>query len=150
MSYDSGAPIAILVLIYGIFFGSLLLGLLISYVLYGIALSMFFRKVGVETWIAWVPFYRYWKWLEVGGFPGGYALFGLVPYGNIVTFVFIYIGMWHTGKAFGKDVGMVILGIFLPFVWLFVLSSASEVYRPELIAAAGYPPPRAGYGSIPR
>jgi hypothetical protein len=55
--------------------------------------------------------------------------------------------MWHTGKAFGKDSGMLVLGIFLPFVWLFILASKSEVYRPELITAAGYPPPLAGYGS---
>jgi hypothetical protein len=150
MSYDSQSTLAILALIYGLAFGFLLLSLLISYVLYGIALSLFFRKVGVESWIAWVPYYRYWKWLEVEGQPGAYALFGLVPYGNIVTAVFLYIGMWHTGKAFGKDVGMLILGIFLPFVWLFVLASKNEVYRPELIAAAGYPPPRAGYGSVPR
>jgi hypothetical protein len=150
MSYDSGAAIGFLVLIYGIVFGAILLGLLINYVLYGIALSMFFRKVGVESWIAWVPYYRYWKWLEVGGFQGAYALFGIIPYGGIATSVFLYIGMWHTGKAFGKDAGMLVLGIFLPFVWLFVLASEHEVYRPELIAAAGYPPPRAGFGSIPR
>ena len=147
MSYSSGAPIALLILIYGVVLGSIVLSLLISYVLYGIALSMFFRKVGVETWIAWVPYYRYWKWLEVEGQPGAFALFGIVSSFRIVTYVFLYIGMWHTGKAFGKDVGILILGIFLPFAWLFVLSARSEVYRPELITAAGYPRPLVGYGS---
>jgi hypothetical protein len=147
MSYDYGAAIGLLLLIYGIFFGAILLGLLIGYVLYGIALSMFFRKVGVESWIAWVPYYRYWKWLEVGGQQGAFALFGLVPYGGIATSVFLYIGMWRTGKAFGKNAGLLVLGIFLPFVWLFVLSGRSEAYRPELITAAGHPRPLAGYGS---
>jgi hypothetical protein len=147
MSNDSGAPTAFVILIFAVVFGYVLVVVLLQYVLYAIALSMFFRKVGVENWIAWVPFYRYWKWLEVGGYPGVYVLFGLIPYGNVVTFVFIYIGMWHTGKAFGKDAGMLVLGIFLPFVWLFILASKDEVYRPELITAAGYPPPLAGYGS---
>jgi hypothetical protein len=147
MSYDSGATIELLLLIYGVVLGIYAFALLIRYVLYGIALSMFFRKVGVDSWIAWVPYYRYWKWLEVEGQPGAYALFGIVSGLRIVTSIFLYIGMWSTGKAFGKDVGMLILGIFLPFVWLFVLASKDEVYRPELIAAAGYPPPRAGYGS---
>jgi Family of unknown function (DUF5684) len=147
MSYDSGAAVGFLILIYGIAFGAILFGLLVNYVLYAVALSMFFRKVGVESWIAWVPYYRYWKWLEVGGYQGAYALFGIIPYGGIVTSVFLYIGMWHTGKAFGKDAGMLVLGIFLPFVWLFVLASRGEVYRPEWITAAGYAPPLAGYGS---
>ena len=147
MSYDSQSYVALLLLIYGVILGSFLFALVINYVLYGIALSMFFRKVGVESWIAWVPYYRYWKWLEVEGQPGAYALFGIVSVLQIVTSIFLYIGMWSTGKAFGKDVGMLILGIFLPFAWLFVLASKNEVYRPELIAAAGYPPPRAGYGS---
>jgi hypothetical protein len=147
MSYNSGAPVALSILIFGLVFSYIAIVFLIQYVLYGIALSMFFRKVGIESWVAWVPYYRYWKWLEVGGHPGAYVLFSIIPYGNIVTFVFIYIGMWHTGKAFGKDSGMLVLGIFLPFVWLFILASKDEVYRPELITAAGFPPPLAGYGS---
>jgi hypothetical protein len=147
MTYNSGATVALLLLIYGSILAYLLILLLVEYVLYGIALSLFFRKVGVEGWIAWVPYYRYWKWLEVEGQPGAYALFAIVPSLRIVTSVFLYIGMWRTGKAFGKDAGMLVLGIFLPFVWLFVLASRNEVYRPELITAAGYPAPLAGYGS---
>jgi hypothetical protein len=147
MSYDTNAAIAALFIFYGVLIGVLVLTLVALYVVYGIALSMFFRKVGVEPWIGWVPYYRYWKWLEVGGQQGAFSLFSLIPYGGYATAVFLYIGMWRTGKAFGKDAGMLVLGIFLPFVWLFVLASRDEVYRPELITAAGFPPPRAGYGS---
>ncbi len=146
-SYGNGAWWAILLTILGLYLGILAVVLLIEYVLYGVALMLFFRKVGVAEWIAWVPYYRYWKWLEVGGQQGWFSLLALIPYGGIVTTVFLCIGMWQTGKAFGKDAGMLVLGIFLPFVWLFVLASRGEVYRPELIAAAGYPPPLAGYGS---
>src|ERR1700712_3266849 len=91
------------------------------YVLMSIALSRFFRKVGVEPWIAWVPIYNNWKWLEVGGQQGWLSLLSLIPYGSIATSVFLYIGMYRTGFAFRKDGGFLVLGIFLPFVWAFVL-----------------------------
>jgi hypothetical protein len=146
---DGSNALSIILLVYGILAAYLVFALLVNYVLYGIALMLFFRKVGVEPWIAWVPYYRYWKWLEVGGQNGAFVLFSLIPYGSVATFVFVYIGMWRTGKAFGKDVGMLILGIFLPFVWLFVLSGRNEVYHPEWLASYGYSPPRAGFGSVP-
>jgi hypothetical protein len=40
-----------------------------------------------------------------------------------------------------------VLGIFLPFVWAFILGGKNEVYRPETFASYGWPPPLAGYGS---
>ena len=150
MNYGDGAATGALVaLIFGIYAVVIIVALLVNYVLYAIALTLFFRKVGVEEWIAWIPYYRYWKWLEVGGQNGAFALFGIIPYGIYVTLVFLYIGMWRTGRAFGKDAGMLVLGIFLPFVWLFILASRTEVYHPEWLEAYGYPPPRAGFGSAP-
>jgi hypothetical protein len=124
--------------------------LIALYVVMSIALSMFFRKVGVPGWIAWVPYYNNWKWLEVGGFPGWLALVGLIPGAGIVTSIFLYLGMWRTGIAFRKTGGFLVLGIFLPYVWLFILSSRNEEYHPEFIPMAGFPPPIAGYGSVPR
>lgn len=120
------------------------------YVVLAFALMGFFRKVGVEPWIAWVPYYSTWKWLEVGGQNGSLALLSLIPYGGIVTSVFLYIGMYRTGFAFAKDGGFLVLGIFLPFVWLFILGGRDEVYRPELITQAGFPPPLAGHGAVAR
>jgi Family of unknown function (DUF5684) len=144
-SSQTAAFVDLLFALYGVIILSILI---INYVLYGIALMLFFHKVGVAEWIAWVPYYRYWKWLEVGGQNGAFVLFSLIPYGVYATTVFLCIGMWRTGRAFGKDAGMLVLGIFLPFVWLFVLSSRNEVYHPEWLAAMGYPPPRAGFGSV--
>ena len=119
------------------------------YVLTAIAMMGFFRKVGVEPWIAWVPVYNNWKWLEIGGFQGWIALAQLIYPGGIVTSIFIYIGMYRTGIAFRKDVGFFIIGLFFPFIWAFILGGKSAVYEPQLITAAGYPPPIAGYGSLP-
>lgn len=118
-----------------------------AYVVMSLALSSFFAKVGVERWIAWVPVYRTWKWLEVGGQPGWISLLVFAPSAGIVTSVFTYIGMYRSQLAFQKQPAFLLLGIFLPFVWLFLLGGRSETYRPELITAAGYPPPLAGFGA---
>lgn len=133
--------------VYAVVLGFAVLFAIAYYVVMSIALSRFFTKVGVDGWIAWVPFYSTWRWLEVGGQPGWLALLRLVG-GGIVTTIFLYIGMWRSGIAFRKDGGFLVLGIFLPFVWAFLLARPQEQYQPELITAAGYPPPLAGYGSL--
>lgn len=139
--------IAIFVLLYLAFIAFFVLIAIGYYVLESIALSKFFAKVGVEPWIAWVPFYRTWRWLEVGGQAGWFSLLSLIPYGSIVTAVFLGISMYRTGFAFRKGAEWVVLGLFLPPVWLFLLARESETYDPELIVAAGYPRPLAGFGS---
>ena len=95
-----------------------------SYLVMALALSKFFRRVGVEPWIGWVPIY------------------GHVPA------IFLAIGSYRTGIAFRKDSSWVVLAIFVPFVWLFLLERQQEVYGPQLIVNASYPPPRAGFGAI--
>jgi hypothetical protein len=140
----------IFLVIYIVFIGLTLFAALVYWVLLSFALSRFFAKVGVESWIGWVPIYQYWKWLEIGGFTGAIALLYLIPGARIAAAVCLYIGMYRTGIAFKKDPAFLILGIFLPFVWAFMLAGASETYEPELISAAGQPAPLAGFGSIAR
>ncbi len=142
---DTAAGVWVIIIAYVVIFG---VALLIAYLLTAITLSMFFRKVGVERWIAWVPFYNYWRWLEVGGQYGALALLTLIPYGGIVTAVFLAIGMYRTGIAFRKDSSWVVLGIFLPWLWCILLARPHEHYDPALLAAHGYPPPRAGHGAV--
>ena len=120
----------------------------LGYLVYAIALVQFFRKVGVETWKAWVPFYNSWKWLEVGGHNGAWVLFSCVPGGFVVTWVMLCIGMHRTGIAFARTNRTLLLGIILPVIWLFVVGSRGRIYRPELIGARGYPPPRAGHIAV--
>jgi hypothetical protein len=151
MSYDYGQSSSLFMVIY---LTVLVIDLAIAigvYVVTAFAFMSFFRKVGVEPWIAWVPYYSTWKWLEVGGQAGWLSLLGLVPYGGIATLVFLGIGMNRIGIAFRKPgAAYVVLGILLPFVWAFILGGKNEVYQPELITQAGFPPPRAGYGAVPR
>jgi len=142
---DTAAGVMVIIIVYAVFLGVILL---IGYLLKSITLMLFFRKVGVTPGLAWVPIYSTWKWLEVGGQLGAFSLFALIPYGGIVTTVFLAIGMYRSDIAFRKDTAWVVLGIFLPWLWCILLSRPEETYQPELIAAAGYPPPRAGYGAV--
>jgi len=147
--YGGGAAAAAFGLFFALYFGILFVVLVGNYVLTAVSLMQFFKKVGVQPGIAWVPIYQYWKWLEVGGQKGWLSLLLFVPVANYVTLVFLYIGMYRSGLAFRKDGAFVILGIFLPFVWCFMLGSRSAVYEPGLLAWHGYPPPLAGYGAVP-
>ena len=130
--------------------GSIALTLLIVaalWVLMGFALMALFRKVGIKPWVAWVPVYRTWVWLELGGQPGWLSLLSLAGLGT-VTSVFLYIGMYRTGLAFRRDGGFLVIGIFFPYVWAFILGGRAAVYEPALLAWHRQPPPRAGYGSV--
>src|SRR3954469_9794970 len=150
MSYDNGPVAAWWIAIFAVFaiwFGFVLLISLAFYVVNAFALMSLFRKVGVAPWIGWVPYYNTWTLLELGGQPGPLALLSLVPYGNYAVLVFLAIAHHRTGIAFRKSTGWVVLAIFLPFVWAFLLGRAEEVYQPELITAAGYPPPKVGFGA---
>ena len=156
MSYDydgTGALIAVILALYAAFSVIFLVAYLVIIVAYfvvmGFAYMSFFRKVGVEPWIGWVPVYNTWKWLEVGGQQGWFSLLVFVPFGSYVYLAFHGIGMYRTGKVFGKDGAWVVLGLFLPFVWLFLLGRERELYRPEWNANFGWPPPLAGHGSAP-
>ncbi|CAN5201533.1 hypothetical protein BH09ACT3_BH09ACT3_09880 [soil metagenome] len=154
MDYDDpssggGEALAALLAIYVIVIVVSLLVVLAFYVIMSFALMSFFRKVGVKPWIAWVPYYNNWVWLQIGGQQGWLALLALIPYGGIATAIFLYIGMYRTGVGFRKGGEWVVLGIFLPFVWAFLLGRRTEVYDPSLITARGYPSPLAGFGSAP-
>jgi len=143
----AGAAIGAIFALYAVFAVSMLVFAVGAYLLHAFAFMSFFRKVGVEPWIAWVPYYNIWKLLEVGGLPGYWVLLAIIPYGAIAAAVFMAIAMYRIGIAFRKDAGMLVLGIFFSFIWAFILGGHGEKYEPELITQAGYPRPLAGYGS---
>jgi hypothetical protein len=143
---DSGTVFAILWIVYLAIIGFALVVGLVIYILDGFAFMKLFRKVGIEPWAAWVPVFNVWRILELGGQPGWLALIALIPYGGSVTAVFAAIGAYKTGIAFRKDGSWVVLFIFLPFVWAWMLAADGLPYEPQLIAQRGYKPPLAGYG----
>jgi hypothetical protein len=143
----SGAALAIFLTVYVIAIG---VGFLVSvavYVLSGIAFMKLFRKVGVEPWAAWVPFFNNWRLLEVGGQEGWFSVLAIVPVGNYVAAVFIAIAGHKIGTAFRKDAAWTVLFIFLPFVWAWLLANDPAPYEPQNMALRGWKPPLLGYGS---
>lgn len=145
--YSSGA--AAITAFFVIYFLIIIFVVIASYVLQALSLSFLFRKVGVEPWKAWVPYYNTWLWLELGGQKGWLSLLAFIPGGAYVTLVFLYIGMYRTNRAFGQSTGLFVLGIFFPFIWCFVLGGGSSQYRPEVFQFFGWPPPYIGYGGVP-
>ena len=149
-SYGSGGEEAFLATFIGVYAIIIVVSLifaLASYVILAIGLAGLFRKAGIEPWKAWVPLYSTYVWLQLGGQNGHWVWASLIPYGSLVTSIFLYIGMHRTGKAFGKDTGFLVLGIFLPWVWVLILGLGKEEYHPERITAAGLGGPLVGYGS---
>lgn len=104
------------------FFGFYIVFLIIIYVVYAIFLGMIFKKAGVESWKAWVPVYNNWKMLEIGKQPGWWAILAFVPIVNIVAVVFTVIAMYHIGLSLQKEGWFVLLGIFIPIVWVIWLA----------------------------
>lgn len=113
---DEETALAAAALMASFFFVALFFGLIL-YVFSSICLMGIFKKAGVKQWIAWVPFYNNWKFLEIGGQQGFWAILAIIPVVNIVSAIFMYIAMYHIGKKLGKGDEFVILGILLPVVW---------------------------------
>lgn len=113
----TAATAALLVTLPIIFFFSL-----VAYVLQGIFLGLIFKKAGLAAWPAWVPVYNLWKWLEIGGQKGFWSILSLVPFVQIVAYVFIYISAYHIGLKLNKPGAFVLLAIFLTPVWLIWLA----------------------------
>jgi uncharacterized membrane protein len=107
----------------------------IAYVIGAIFLGKIFKKAGVESWVAWVPFYNSWKMLEIGGQQGFWAVLAIIPIVNYVSVVFMYIAMYHIGKKLGKDGVFVLLAIFLPIVWLIWLAVDKSIWNDKASTA---------------
>ena len=106
----SAGAVALFVLLGLVFF-------VIAYVIMALLLGRIFKKAGVASWIAWVPFYSTWKMLELGGQQGFWAVLAIVPIVNYVAIVFLYIAMYRIGLKLGKESWFVLLAIFVPIVW---------------------------------
>jgi hypothetical protein len=119
----------------GISLGFILFGLVLAvaaYVVSALLLGRIFKKAGIESWIAWVPFYNTWKLLEIGGQQGFWAVLAIIPIVQYVSIVFIFIAMYNIGLKLGKSGAFVVLGIFLSIVWLIWLAVDSSTWNESL------------------
>lgn len=98
--------------------------LLAAYVITGIFLGKIFKKAGVESWIAWVPFYNSWKMFQIGGQQGYWTLFAFIPLlGVIPVLVFYVMAALNIGRKLGKSDMYVVLALFLSPVWMILLGT---------------------------
>lgn len=119
-----------------------LLGGIVTYVFYGFALTGIFRKAGLKTWPAWVPFFNTWRVLQLGGQKGWWLLVGLIPViGPILYLVYLIIAGVKIQSAFGKPGVFYILAILVTPVWYGILAWDSSTWQPRhtpLVPADGY------------
>jgi Family of unknown function (DUF5684) len=119
----------------GVLAGFIIFGfifIVIAYVILALLLGRIFKKAGIESWIAWVPFYSSWKLLEIGGQQGFWAVLAIIPFVQYVSIVFIFISMYNIGLKLGKSGAFVLLGIFLPIVWYIWLAVDDSTWNESL------------------
>lgn len=90
-----------------------------------ISLWKIFEKAGKPGWAAIIPIYNIIVLLEIVGKPIWWIFLLFIPLVNF--FIGIYV-MHLFSKAFGKDVVMTILLIFLPFIGFPMLAFGDATY----------------------
>jgi hypothetical protein len=88
-----------------------------TYVATALLLGRIFKKAGVESWKAWIPFYNNWILYELGDQKGYWAAVAIIPVANIVSGIFMIIAMYKIGLKLGKEGVFVLWAIFVPLVW---------------------------------
>lgn len=126
------ALIPVLILIYAVTF-------IAAFLINGAAFAFFFKKVGVEPWKGFVPFWNMWIFFKLGGVNPLISLLiltAVIPFIGIVgvAFAAVYscIAAYKIGLAFNKEGWWVLLYIFVPLVWLLVLAFDSSTFNPKL------------------
>ncbi|HSW92185.1 MAG TPA: DUF5684 domain-containing protein [Candidatus Saccharimonadales bacterium] len=106
------SAVAILFMMFFVF-----ITLVVTYVALALLLGRIFKKAGVESWKAWVPFYNNWILYELGDQKGYWAVVAIIPVANIVSGIFMIIAMYKIGLKLGKEGVFVLWAIFVPLVW---------------------------------
>lgn len=127
---SSGGDPAAIAAIFAMIIIPMIIFIILCYVVGAIFGGMIFKKAGVESWKAWVPFYNTWVMLEIGGQKGYWVLFSFIPLLNIVTLVFGILAAINIGKSLGKETWFVLLYFFVPFVWLIWLGLDKSTWTP--------------------
>ena len=114
----AGFSISMVMIIFWVFYAIFIL--VLGYVLPALFTMRIFKKAGVKPWIAWVPFYNQWKFLQIGGYNGALIFIlvgGLILY--IVGFVLMMLGGGSADSYYGgMNWALFGTGILLIFVML--------------------------------
>jgi len=110
-----------------------------TYAISALLLGRIFKKAGIESWIAWVPFYNTWKTLQIGGQKGYWAVLALIPIVQYVSIVFMFIAYYNIGLKLGKSGAFVLWSIFVPIVWIIWLAVDKSTWNSALGAPSTAP-----------
>lgn len=93
---------------------------LVGYVFGSYCFQKIFQRLGMaNAWLAWVPIANTWMMLRAGDQSGWWLVALLIPFVNIVGFVFLIIAFVNIMKKLGKSPWLMLLFI-VPLVnfWL--------------------------------
>ena len=125
---DEGSTIAVLIVLL-IFLFALIAG----YVVTSLFFAGIFKKAGISTTAAWIPFYNNWKFFELGGQQGFLSLLAFVPFvGAIITGIFAIIAAYNIGLKLGKTGPFVLFYILLAPVWFLILIFSDTSWNDSL------------------
>ncbi len=100
---------------------------LVAYAVHAFFLSMIFKKAGVDSKKAWIPFINAWTFFELGGQKPMMSVLLYIPFVNIAGLVFYVLAAHHIAQKFGKPAWFVALALLVPpawFAWLALDKSA--------------------------
>jgi hypothetical protein len=79
-----------------------IIGYVIGYVIYVVAVWPVFAKAGRPGWGAIIPIYNIYLMVKIAGYHGALVILYFIPVVNIVVSIIVAIGV---GRAFGKGGG---------------------------------------------
>ena len=109
------------------------------YVLTSIAKMKIFEKAGLPGWKAWVPIYRKWKFLELGGYNGALIFLAFIPlFGGIALLVATCLAANEISKKLDKsDIFIlfplgVITGGITTIIWYYIAGFSKSTWNDSL------------------
>lgn len=110
-----------------LFLTIMLIAAVAGYVISSIFYMLIFKKAGLDTKKAWIPFYNRWTFFELGGQEGWKSLLTFIPYvGIIISAVFEIMAVIEISKKLGKSPYWAILFVFAIPVWFLILGLDSS------------------------
>jgi hypothetical protein len=106
-------------------FGFMAVIYLLIFLVILVSLWKIFEKAGKPGWAAIIPIYNIIVWLEILGKPIWWIVLLFIPFVNLLVALYL---QHLTAKAFGKDIVMTLLLIFVPFIGYPMLAFGDAKY----------------------
>ena len=98
-----------------------------GYVISSLLYMLIFKKAGIDTKKAWIPFYNRWIFFELGGQEGWKSLLTFIPYvGIVISLIFEIAAVAEISKKLDKPPYWAILFLFAAPIWFLILGLNSS------------------------